>query len=321
MGNRVCPDCGAHLDPGEICDCQLDFEDDKKEAPPSAHDSAPISSDTEEPCMGLFYQMDGDMSSPNNTANAAYYSIIPAPVRYNPGLTAQAKLLYGEISALCNREGFCWATNAYFAKLYGVSDRSIVRMIRNLEEHGFVRSVVDRTPSGRVQGRRLFLGVSAADGQPLDNFVTTPSRQNCHQTTELSPPPDKSVSPDYIYNNININSDNEEKAKRSPFDVKVAFAHWVQTLSEHWLPDDVAALLEAFDGFVESRKGNKKPLKSTRALNLLCNRLRDLAAGNPRTMIEMLNQAVIHGWLSVYPLSNNSRNSTITKGEGDVEWL
>ena len=22
MDYRVCPDCGAHLDPGEICDCQ-----------------------------------------------------------------------------------------------------------------------------------------------------------------------------------------------------------------------------------------------------------------------------------------------------------
>lgn len=21
---RICPDCGAHLDPDEICDCQLD---------------------------------------------------------------------------------------------------------------------------------------------------------------------------------------------------------------------------------------------------------------------------------------------------------
>lgn len=24
MAYRVCPDCGASLDPGEICDCQAD---------------------------------------------------------------------------------------------------------------------------------------------------------------------------------------------------------------------------------------------------------------------------------------------------------
>ncbi len=28
---RTCPDCGAHLDPGEVCDCQTE-----KKAPASA---------------------------------------------------------------------------------------------------------------------------------------------------------------------------------------------------------------------------------------------------------------------------------------------
>lgn len=31
MDYRVCPDCGASLDPGEICDCQeADKEDDNE---------------------------------------------------------------------------------------------------------------------------------------------------------------------------------------------------------------------------------------------------------------------------------------------------
>jgi hypothetical protein len=25
---RTCPDCGSNLDPGEICDCQLNYEED-----------------------------------------------------------------------------------------------------------------------------------------------------------------------------------------------------------------------------------------------------------------------------------------------------
>lgn len=28
-GVRICPDCGAHLDPSEICDCRKAPEDDE----------------------------------------------------------------------------------------------------------------------------------------------------------------------------------------------------------------------------------------------------------------------------------------------------
>lgn len=69
-----------------------------------------------------------------------YYAIIPANVRYDKDLSPNAKLLYGEITALCNEKGFCWASNAYFSELYSVSKVSISKWIRQLVIKGYLSS-------------------------------------------------------------------------------------------------------------------------------------------------------------------------------------
>lgn len=74
-----------------------------------------------------------DYNKPN------YYAIIPANVRYDKDLSANAKLLYGEITSLCNEKGYCWATNQYFANLYEVSDRTIQNLIKQLSEKKYIQ--------------------------------------------------------------------------------------------------------------------------------------------------------------------------------------
>lgn len=69
-----------------------------------------------------------------------YYAIIPANVRYDDELTANAKLLYGEITALCNEKGYCWANNSYFSELYRVSKKSISVWISQLIAKGYIMS-------------------------------------------------------------------------------------------------------------------------------------------------------------------------------------
>jgi hypothetical protein len=68
----------------------------------------------------------------------SYYAIIPAHVRYDTSIPANAKLLYGELTALCNAEGYCWAGNAYFADLYGVSKKSVSNWIATLSKRGYI---------------------------------------------------------------------------------------------------------------------------------------------------------------------------------------
>ena len=73
----------------------------------------------------------------------AYYAVIPANVRYDDDIPANAKLLYGEITALCNDKGYCLASNDYFAKLYNVSSRSISRWIKSLTDKGYIDCSVE----------------------------------------------------------------------------------------------------------------------------------------------------------------------------------
>lgn len=68
----------------------------------------------------------------------SYYAIIPANVRYDTELTPNAKLLYGEITALCDKDGYCWATNEYFSNLYQTSDKTITRNLKLLETKGYI---------------------------------------------------------------------------------------------------------------------------------------------------------------------------------------
>ena len=68
----------------------------------------------------------------------SYYSITPAPVRYDKRLTANQKLLYGEITALANKDGYCYATNKYFARLYECTEQTISTSISNLQKCGYI---------------------------------------------------------------------------------------------------------------------------------------------------------------------------------------
>jgi len=87
-----------------------------------------------------------------------YYGILPAHVRYDTDLPANARLLYAEITALSNKEGYCWATNSYFSKLYKVDVCTVSRWIKKLVEKGYLISHIIRDKNTKeILERRLYI--------------------------------------------------------------------------------------------------------------------------------------------------------------------
>ena len=103
-----------------------------------------------------------------------YYAIIPAIVRYDNHLNGNAKLLYGELTALANEKGYCWATNQYFANLYNVSKRTIISWLKQLEERNYIKMQIFYKPNSKMVDRRHIYILP----YPTDTEFYTPSEEN-----------------------------------------------------------------------------------------------------------------------------------------------
>lgn len=220
----------------------------------------------------------------------AYYAIIPANVRYDKDLVPNAKLLYGEITALCNEKGYCWATNQYFAELYNVSDRTIKNWISQLADKGYIqRSVKYREGAKEIEQRKLFIGREnnfTTSGNyfpdPRENNFTTPSENNF---------PVNNTSINNTFNNTDIY---KGKKKQKSETVNSVIAEYTESKD----------LQDALHDFVDMRTKARKPL-TVRAMKLSLNELDKLAVDDV-TKIAIVNQSIMHNWLTFYKLQNNN---------------
>lgn len=237
-----------------------------------------------------------------------YYAVIPASVRYDDQISANAKLLYGEISALIGGDGFCYASNAHFAELYKVSERTITTWITSLKKGGYIVVELERDTSGQVTNRKLYLTASAVDGQPLEENFYTP-RRNFREGIE-----ENFQYTNSICKEINKESSQGEtkKTKRSPradFDPLPQFIDWISKTFPDETSDRKNDLYYALVRLAENRAAIKKPIPSQNAVTALCNKLQrySIDAADPLgNMIDMLDTAVSSNWQTVYSPKGNA---------------
>lgn len=150
----------------------------------------------------------------------SYYAIIPASVRYDNRLIPSAKLLYGEITALSNERGYCWASNDYFAQLYGVSKTTIKSWLKSLEDNGHInRRVRYRPGTKEIEIRWISICTPRQENLPTPVGKPTDPRQENLPTPRSEICPDSTTS----FNNT-INNTNKEEVETSP--VKYSTEHF-----------------------------------------------------------------------------------------------
>lgn len=250
-----------------------------------------------------------------------FYAVIPADVRYDEHLTPNAKLLYAEISSLIGKEGFCYASNAYFLEVFGFSEKTTSRLIATLETYGYVKRVISRDKTGKVDMRKIYLTASLPCVHPPVNF-------------EGTSPPKKGDPPDKIDGCTNTSITNVEKENkkekavvsksRTAMDgeqLTAACVEWISQAGLAWPKERKNDLYLALVGFYAPRESKKQaPSQTKAAFTALTNRLMRYSSGDPAVMVDMLERATGAGWKSVYPLREAAAAEAPARREDEL-WL
>lgn len=216
-----------------------------------------------------------------------YFGILPANVRYDKNLKPMEKILYTEISSLTNKDGYCYATNSYFSKLYEVHKNTVGTWINNLEKQGYIKTVlIYKKGTKEIIERRIY----------INQKIDTPINENVdtYQQKDLEPINEKIDTP--------INENIEENNTSINNKINNIYLYKGEKFQK------------AFSDFKIMRVDKKEPL-SKPAEDLILMKLYRLAGDNEQLAIEILNKSTINSWKDIFPLdkkqggNNNASNS------------
>lgn len=214
-----------------------------------------------------------------NEERPNYYAIIPAKIRYDSELKPNEKLLYGEITALTNKNGECWANNSYFANLYNVHINTASQWIQHLKDKGYIDTEITYKFNTKEVDKRVI----KINGQPINKNIDTYIPKNGEGINKkIETPLNKNVED----NNTSIN--NTRLIKRN--------------IKEKYFENEY--LNNLFYEFLEFRK-KLKAINSDKAINLLLNKLNQY---DDQTKISMINQSIENSWKSVFPIKKKFEN-------------
>lgn len=279
-------------------------------------------------------------------ANTGYFALIPGSVRFDDGLSANAKLFFGEIVSLAQGEGYCYASNAYFAEAFGLTERSVTRIVALLAERGHIKIKLLRAKNtGQITGRRIYPLYNPAI--PEDDVIEEEIDGLHHQTKKSGRPDKKVFSPPTemstgLIMKIEKNKDNispispagkKPKGTADDTEARRELQAWAEA---RFHGAQAAEMTERLMQFCDMRaaKGKGKAMGAGRAVTALTNKLQRYSGGSFAAMLELLDKSIIAKWDSVYPLKADelqsfgvaapdapAATSPAVQEEGGIKWL
>ena len=225
----------------------------------------------------------------------AYYAVIPANVRYDKRLKANEKLLYGEITALTNERGYCWASNKYFSVLYGVTPQAVSKWINGLKNCGYISIEYTYKNGTKEIESRIIKLASTNVSQVVTNDSEVLTKVSGGINKSLGGYKQKVKDNNTYLNNTDNNTlsnKKERKSKSKSYDEQIA----EYTGNEE--------LQDALKAFLQMRSFIKKPMTEY-ALKLMLKKL-DEFGNTDDTKIAILNQSITNNWQGIFPLKDGN---------------
>lgn len=229
-----------------------------------------------------------------------YYGILPANIRYDKNLKPMEKIMYSELTALSNKNGYCNATNSYFSELYEVSKNTVSLWIGDLEKAGYIKTkLIYESGTKNIKERRIYIA------NPITKNDDTYHEKEVDPITKNDDTP---ITKNREDNNTSINNTRlilKEKYKKE----KPELIYFItsQGISKEY----EEKLLE----FLEYRRKIKKPIKTIRAINCILNEFRNTGEKHAISCIDFAMDREYIGVKADY-----IKISKAQKAEVEVKW-
>jgi hypothetical protein len=293
-------------------------------------------------------------------SDPGFIAYLPSKVRYDNSLPFGARIIYAEISALCNSKGYCWANNKYFADLYNNSKDTISRWISDLEKAGYIKCFVSqdegnlrkiylvnsaldylseempslqkqsevsvKIPKGSRQKNREGIGKNAEHNSIVNNTLNNTvnsNSANAHFSFLQNEDQENSATQKAEPTTIKGRKKNEDVHRADA--LKKSLTYTKEEFLQHLEQRGVLTFYDSFKmvwaDYVEHRRELRKPYKSAKSAALGFKELLEKSDYKLDAATRLVERTIAYGWQGLHPEKQKAKSEGKSKMQEQHEDL